>query len=364
MGPKKSTTGKENVGSSSKQPALPSREQNKGCIKERLFDLENFVGDPERNTVTTPFIQKLLDNGWEKFVSELPNGNPILTLNFYKTFNKSIGQEESATYHQTTVNGKVINFSPGVINTYLGVDATGAVDISTLPDSEVTDERVLRWALVSDFHENIGIFKPQYNQSNLTDDAWFLWMWAACSIYPTSTHSTISIGHLRGIFAICRGVKMDLGTHIYNTICHYAGTFPTRQKMPFPCLITGICRSQKVKIPVGSDILGHGDRLNIRSIALRTHQLKNKRPREEQPEGENSEEEEIEPEDEIGDDMGYFGRNLLERVQGIETSQAKIEASQAEIIRSQNEIIERQDRTEKCFEKLFRFLNIPDDTPE
>ncbi|KAL6532020.1 hypothetical protein OROGR_013990 [Orobanche gracilis] len=62
--------------------------------------------------------------------------------------------------------------------------------------------------------------------------------------------------------------------------------------------------------------------------------------------------------------MSYFGRNLLERVQGIETSQAKIEASQAEIIRSQNEIIERQDRTEKCFEKLFHFLNIPDDTPE
>ncbi|KAL6558040.1 hypothetical protein OROMI_018390 [Orobanche minor] len=226
MAPKKSTR-KEKVGSSSQEPAPPQSMQNQGCIKERLFRLEGFIGHPDEGTRTRQFIQNLLDNEWEKFVSDLPKGNPILTLNFYRSFNKPIGQMGSSSYHQTMVNGKVINFSPDVINDYLGVDSATMVDISTLPDEEIPDEGVLQWALVRDLHDSIGIIKPRYNQSDLMNGAWFLWMWAARSINPTSTLTIVSIGHLRGIYAICRGVKMDLGTHIYNTICCYAGTVPT-----------------------------------------------------------------------------------------------------------------------------------------
>ncbi|KAL6558041.1 hypothetical protein OROMI_018391 [Orobanche minor] len=125
--------------------------------------------------------------------------------------------------------------------------------------------------------------------------------------------------------------------------------------MPYPCIITGIYRSQKVKIPSSSDILTHGERLNSRSSIFRDHQLNGKRPRVEQ-ETEGGDEEDFDQEDEEREDLGSFERDLRERIRGLETSQA-------EIVRSQNEIIERQIKTEKCFEKLFRFLNIPDDTP-
>ncbi|KAL6588043.1 hypothetical protein OROMI_001021 [Orobanche minor] len=351
MAPRKST-GKEKIGSSSQEPTPPHKMQNLGCIKERLFKLEDFVGNPDIGSGTVNFIQNFLDNGWEKFINNLPNGNPVLTLNFYNNFNKAIGQEGSSTYHVTTVNGKNILFSSEIINNYLGVDNTNATDISTLPDDEIPDEGVLRWALRSELHDSIGMIKPRYNQSDLVTEAWFLWMWAAGSIYPTSTLTTVSIGHLRGIYAISRGVKMDLGTHIYNNICHYAGTVPTRKKMPFPCIITGICRAQKVKIPTGSNILTHGDRLNKRSGNLRDCQLKGKRPRVEAE----MEDRDSDREDEEDEDLGSYDRDVLERIREIETSQA-------ELVRGQNEIIERQIKTEKCFEKLFRFLNIPDDAP-
>ncbi|KAL6582275.1 hypothetical protein OROMI_006289 [Orobanche minor] len=328
MAPRKSTR-KEKIGSSSQELTPPHKMQNLGFIKERLFKLEDFVGNPDIGSGTVNFIQNFLDNGWEKFINNLPNGNPVLTLNFYNNFNKAIGQEGSSTYHVTTVNGKNIQFSPEIINNYLGVDNTNATDISTLPDDEIPDERVLRWALRSEIHDSIGMIKPRYNQSDLVTEAWFLWMWAAGSIYPTSTLTTVSIGHLRGIYAISRG-----------------------KKMPFPCIITGICRAQKVKIPTGSNILTHGDRLNKRSGNLRDCQLKGKRPRVEAE----MEDRDSDREDEEGEDLGSYDRDVLERIR-------KIETSRAELVRGQNEIIERQIKTEKCFEKLFRFLNIPDDAP-
>ncbi|KAL6586020.1 hypothetical protein OROMI_002664 [Orobanche minor] len=295
MAPRKST-GKEKIGSSSQEPTPPHKMQNLGCIKERLFKLEDFVGNPDIGSGTVTFIQNFLDNGWEKFINNLPNRNPV-----FVDISCDNGEWEN------------IQFSPEIINNYLGVDNTNATDISTLPDDEIPDERVLRWALRSELHDSIGMIKPRYNQSDLVTEAWFLWMWAAGSIYPTSTLTTVSIGHLRGIYAISRGVKMDLGTHIYNNICHYAGTVPTRKKMPFPCIITGICRAHKVKIPTGSNILTHGDRLNKRSGNLRDCQLKGKRPRVEAE----MEDRDSDREDEEGEDLGSCDRDVLERIREI-----------------------------------------------
>lgn len=139
--PKKSIKWKEKVGSSSQKLAPPKKSQNTSCIKIRLFfKIEELL---MIWTIAPSFIQKFIDNGWKKLVSDLPNSNPTLTLNFYRIFNKSIRVEGSPTYHKTTVNGKMIILSPKVIDAYIRIDRTNAVAISTMPNEDAMDETVL-----------------------------------------------------------------------------------------------------------------------------------------------------------------------------------------------------------------------------
>ncbi|KAL6551703.1 hypothetical protein OROGR_007857 [Orobanche gracilis] len=337
--------GKEAAGSSSK--ATARKVQNPGCIKERLFKVEDFEGVPDLLIPAVAFMTVLLSFGWRKFISDLPCGNPLIVLNFFQNFNRACVDEKSPSYNTTTVNGKKIRFSPTVINNFLGIDSTDTVPIPTTQNSGVTDDDVLKWALREDEHTWIGTNTPRYDQASLTKEAWYMWMWAAGSIYPTSTLTTISISHLRGLYKIYHGAKLDIGEHIYNIICHYASTMPTRNKMPYPCIITGLCYSQKVHSPSGGDMLIHSDLLTDKSFGLRTVQLRSKRGRveleddqdEERPEGSSS------APPVVG--RNPFERQILERLQKIEDTQGVILAN--------------QDKTAKAFAKLFRHLNLPDD---
>ncbi|KAL6523476.1 hypothetical protein OROGR_017079 [Orobanche gracilis] len=289
--------GKEAAGSSSKAPAR--KVQNPRCIKERLFKVEDFEGVPDLLIPAVAFMTVLLSFGWRKFISDLP------------------------------------------------CDSTDTVPIPTTQNSGVTDDDVLKWALREEEHTWIGTNTPRYNQASLTKEAWYMWMWAAGSIYPTSTLTTISISHLRGLYKIYHGAKLDIGEHIYNIICHYASTMPTRNKMPYPCIITGLCYSQKVHSPPGGDMLIHSDLLTDKSFGLRTVQLRSKRgwveleddQDEERPEGSSS------APPFVG--RNPFERQILERLQKIEDTQGVILAN--------------QDKTAKAFAKLFRHLNLPDD---
>ncbi|KAL6570280.1 hypothetical protein OROMI_014794 [Orobanche minor] len=317
--------GKEAATSSSQPPAR--KEQNPWCIKERLFKVEDFEGIPDLLVPAVAFMAVLLSFGWRKFISDLPCGNPSLVLNFFQNFNRACTDEKSPSYHTTTVSGKKIRFSPTVINTFLGIDSTDAVSIPTTQNSGVTDDDVLKWALREEEHTWIGTNTPRYDQASLTKETWYMWMWAAGSIYPTSTLTTISISHLRGLYKIYHGAKLDIGEHIYNTICHYASTMPTRNKMPYPCIITGICQ--------------------IKRFTIRREELRSKRGRvetegdqeEEMPEGPSS------APPVVG--RNPFERHILERLKKIEETQGVI--------------LTNQDKSSQAFAKLFRHLNIPDD---
>ncbi|KAL6558446.1 hypothetical protein OROMI_018796 [Orobanche minor] len=64
--------GKEAASSSSQPPAR--KEQNPGCIKERLFKVEDFEGIPDLLVPAVAFMAVLLSFGWRKFISDLPCG--------------------------------------------------------------------------------------------------------------------------------------------------------------------------------------------------------------------------------------------------------------------------------------------------
>ncbi|KAL6582062.1 hypothetical protein OROMI_006076 [Orobanche minor] len=288
---------KEAATSSSQPPAR--KEQNPGCIKEHLFKVEDFEGIPDLLVPAVAFMAVLLSFGWRKFISDLP------------------------------------------------CDSTDAVSIPTTQNSGVTDDDVLKWALREEEHTWIGTNTPHYDQASLTKETWYMWMWAAGSIYPTSTLTTISISHLRGLYKIYHGAKLDIGEHIYITICHYAITMPTRNKMPCPCIITGICQNQKVHNPPGGGMLIHSDLLTDKSFGLRTVQLRSKIGRVE-PEGDQEEEMPEGPSSTppvVG--RNPFEQHILERLKKIEETQGVILAN--------------QDKSSQAFTKLFRHLNIPDD---
>ncbi|KAL6582066.1 hypothetical protein OROMI_006080 [Orobanche minor] len=291
--------GKEAATSSSQPPAR--KEQNPGCIKERLFKVEDFEGVPDLLVPAIAFMAVLLSFGWRKFISDLP----------------------------------------------CGIDSTDAVSIPTTQNSGVTDDDVLKWELREEEHTWIGTNTPRYDQASLTKETWYMWMWAAGSIYPTSTLTTISISHLRGLYKIYNGAKLDIGEHIYNTICHYASTMPTRNQMPYTCIITGICQNQKVHSPPGGGMLIHSDLLTDKSFGLRTVHLRSKIGRVE-PEGDQDEEIPEGPSSAppvVG--RNPFERHILERLKKIEETQGVILAN--------------KHKSSQAFAKLFRHLNIPDD---
>jgi hypothetical protein len=256
MPPKRTSKGKEKVGSSS--GTARTREPEGGVRRFLSSDTAaryaNVVRDwaiiPERPVQLEDFpnfeLTYLVHNcGWEKVIERPHPVYENLAKEFYANFNTEIDTPGSEHLHQTWVRGKWIMFSPEVIHDYYQLSWNNVVpipeDFNWHEVAEILLGRENAWPLpTADWH-----------QIELTPSIAILWLFMCHNVEPISHRTTFTNPRAGFIYHLVRGNKIDLATYIYNQILG-TGTWGDRHySLIFPSLICGICRAAGIQIQPG-----------------------------------------------------------------------------------------------------------------
>ncbi|XP_058775872.1 uncharacterized protein LOC131650162 [Vicia villosa] len=196
-----------------KVPAEPSTTGSKTAVKKRK---ERSVSAPEDD---------VLSDCYEMLVKE-----------FFVNLSQDCGDGRTGDFHKVYVRRKCIDFSPAVINLYLGRDAEAQ------PELEVTDNEVCK--VITGGKVKKWPIKSKLSASSLNVRYALLHKIGAANWVPTNHTSTIAVGLGRFIYAVGTKTKFDYGTYIFDQTMRHAGTSATKLPIAFPSLICGIILKQ------------------------------------------------------------------------------------------------------------------------
>ncbi|XP_058765221.1 uncharacterized protein LOC131638679 [Vicia villosa] len=155
---------------------------------------------------------------------------------FIVNLSKDCGDGRTDDFHKVYVRRKCIDFSPAVINLYLGRDAEAQPELE-LTDNEVckviTGGKVKKWPI-----------KSKLSASSLNVRYALLHKIGAANWVPTNHTSTIAVGLGRFIYAVGTKTKFDYGTYIFDQTMRHVGTSATKLPIAFPSLMCGIILKQ------------------------------------------------------------------------------------------------------------------------
>ncbi|XP_058752219.1 uncharacterized protein LOC131625372 [Vicia villosa] len=189
-----------------KVPAEPSTTGSKTAVKKRK---ERSVSAPEDDVLSDEFIVNL---------------------------SQDCGDGRTDDFHKVYVRRKCIDFSPAVINLYLGRDAEAQ------PELEVTDNEVCK--VITGGKVKKWPIKSKLSASSLNVRYALLHKIGAANWVPTNHTSTIAVGLGRFIYVVGTKTKFDYGTYIFDQTMRHAGTSATKLPIAFPSLICGIILKQ------------------------------------------------------------------------------------------------------------------------
>ncbi|XP_057443996.1 uncharacterized protein LOC130736167 [Lotus japonicus] len=142
----------------------------------------------------------------------------------------------SPEFHKVFVSGKCINFSPLIVNTYLGrspVDVVGEeVSLDEIA-AEITAGQVKHWpskGLLSSAHLSV-----KYAILNRIGAA----NWA-----PTKHASNVSSGLAKLIYLIGTHAQIDFGSFVFEQTMRHADSYALKLPISFPFMISEIILNQ------------------------------------------------------------------------------------------------------------------------
>src|SRR4051812_34625948 len=182
-------------------------------------------------------VMKLIkDAGLIKTVSHFSKCYEILVKEFIVNLSQDCGNGTTDDFHKVYVRRKCIDFSPAVINLYLGRD------VEAQPEFEVTDNEVCK--VITGGKVKKWPIKSKLSVSSLNGRYALLHKIGAANWVPTNHTSTIAVGLGRFIYAVGTKTKFDYGTYIFDQTMRHAGTSATKLPIAFPSLICGIILKQ------------------------------------------------------------------------------------------------------------------------
>ncbi|XP_058783750.1 uncharacterized protein LOC131658478 [Vicia villosa] len=164
-------------------------------------------------------IMKLIKSaGLLKTVTHFSKCYEMLVKEFIVNLSQDCADGKTKDFHKVYVIRMCIEFSPTVVNLYLGRNDEAQ------PELEVTDNEVCKVITGGKvcIATQIGAAK---------------WV-------PTNHTSTIAVGLGRFIYAVGTKTKFDYGTYIFDQIMKHVGTSATKMPIAFPSLICGIILNQ------------------------------------------------------------------------------------------------------------------------
>src|SRR3954464_54241 len=182
-------------------------------------------------------IMKLIkDAGLMKTVSHFSKCYEMLVKEFIVNLSQDCGNGTTDDFHKVYVRRKCIDFSPAVINLYLGRDGKAQ------PELEVTDNEVCK--VITGGTVKRWPIKSKLSVSSLNGRYALLHKIGAANWVPTNHTSTIAVGLGRFIYAVGTKTKFDYGSYIFDQTMRHAGTSATKLPIAFPSLICGIILKQ------------------------------------------------------------------------------------------------------------------------
>src|SRR3954464_5774863 len=182
-------------------------------------------------------IMKLIkDAGLIKTVSHFSKCYEILVKEFIVNLSQDCGNGTTDDFHKVYVRRKCIDFSPAVINLYLGRDAEAQ------PELEVTDNEVCK--VITGGTVKKWPIKSKLSASSLNVRYALLHKIGAANWVPTNHTSTIAVGLGRFIYDVGSKTKFDYGTYIFDQTMRHVGTSATKLPIAFPSLTCGIILKQ------------------------------------------------------------------------------------------------------------------------
>src|SRR4051812_33974466 len=181
-------------------------------------------------------MQLIKSAGLIKTVSQFSKCYEMLVKEFIVNLSQDCADGRTDDFHKVYVRRKCIEFSPAVINNYLGRIAEAQPELE-VTDNEVcntiTRGKVKKWPI-----------KSKLSASLLTVKYALLHKIGSANLVPTNHTSTIAVGLGRFIYAIGTKTVFDYGTYIFDQTMRHAGTSATKLPIAFPSLICGIILKQ------------------------------------------------------------------------------------------------------------------------
>ncbi|KAK2381040.1 hypothetical protein QL285_068681 [Trifolium repens] len=151
----------------------------------------------------------------------------------------------SKEYHKVFVRGKCVEFSPAVINSFLGRREDGYSELEPTNNQvckTITANQVKMWPL-----------KGKVPSVMLSVKYAILNRIGAINWVPTTHSSTIATGLARFIYAIGTGADADFGSLIFDQIMLHGKSWAVKLVIAFPSLICGIILNQHPNILLPED---------------------------------------------------------------------------------------------------------------
>ncbi|KAK2389793.1 hypothetical protein QL285_063359 [Trifolium repens] len=188
----------------------------------------------------------ILQAGLMKTVSGLGRCYEKLVKEFIVNIGEDCANRLSKEFHQVFVRGKCVQFSPAVINAYLGRREYG------YPGFEPTNNQVCKTITANQV--KVWPLKGKVPSVMLSVKYAILNRIGAVNWVPTSHTSTIATSLAKFIYAIGTDANVDFGSLIFDQIVEHGKSWAIKLAISFPSLICDIILDQHPNILLPEDV--------------------------------------------------------------------------------------------------------------
>jgi hypothetical protein len=186
--------------------------------------------------VTADMMEKIKEGGLLKTMCNLGDCYEKLVKEFLVNISKHCENPLSQEYQKVYVRGECVQFSPNIINRYLGITETNATDLKVTENQvckEITANQVKVWPT-----------KGQISYGKLSVKYAILNRLAASNWVPTTHSSDIATGLGKFIYYVGTKTKMNIEKYVFDQTVKHAKTDAVKFHVAFPTLLCGIMLEQ------------------------------------------------------------------------------------------------------------------------
>ncbi|XP_050919314.1 uncharacterized protein LOC127136839 [Lathyrus oleraceus] len=190
-------------------------------------------------------LDLIQEAGLMKTVTQFSKCYEKLVKEFIVNLSEECADGKSKEFRKVYVRGKCVNFSPSVINKYLGRPDEAQ------PELEVTDNKI--YQVITAHQVRKWPLKGKLVESKLSVKYAMLHKIGAANWVPTNHKSTVAVMLGKFIYDVGTKYNFDYGSYIFDQTLKHVGSFSVKGPIAFPSLIYGIVLNQFPNILTEND---------------------------------------------------------------------------------------------------------------